>query len=73
MRYRDLYAGMKLICNQTNGEVKEMIVARKGIDGLGRQSVVFRFASGGQVYCKAEDVPRWYIQPLARKEIKLTD
>ena len=65
MVYEDLYVGMKLICNQSNGEKKELFVTRKGIDGFGKESVVFQSTtSHAQFYCRAEDVPYWYIEPI---------
>lgn len=65
MIYADLYVGMKLICNQSNGEKSELFVARKGIDGFGKESVVFQsVSSGAQFYCRAEHVPCWYIEPI---------
>lgn len=64
MIYEELKVGMKLICNQSNGGKKELFVARKGIDGFGKESVVFQSASSGaQFYCRAEEVPYWYIEP----------
>ena len=65
MIYEDLYVGMKLICNQSNGEKKELFVARKGIDGFGKESVVFQSTtSHAQFYCRAEDVPCWHIESI---------
>lgn len=65
MIYADLYVGMKLICNQSNGEKSELFVARKGIDGFGKESVVFQSTTSyAQFYCRAEDVPCWYIEPI---------
>lgn len=63
MTYDELEVGMKLICNQTNGNKKELIVVRKGIDGFGRESVVFESTTScAQFYCCAENVPLWYIE-----------
>lgn len=39
MTYDELEVGMKLVCNQTNGNKKELIVVKKGIDGFGREIV----------------------------------
>ena len=65
MTYEDLYEGMILICNQTNGKKKELIVVRKGIDGFGVKSVIFQsLSSFAQFYCRADDVALWYIEPL---------
>lgn len=69
MTYGDLKVGMNLICEQSDGIKKEMIVIRKGIDGFGEKSVVFQSKSSiAQFYCKAVDVPRWNIRPV--KHIK---
>lgn len=63
MTYDELEIGMKLICNQTNGNKKELIVVRKGIDGFGKESVVFgSTTSCAQFYCRAEHVPLWHIE-----------
>ena len=63
MTYDELEVGMKLICNQTDGNKKELIVARKGIDGFGRESLVFEsIISCAQFYCCAENVPLWHIE-----------
>lgn len=65
MTYGDLKVGMNLICEQSDGTKKEMIVVRKGIDGFGKKSVVFQSkSSSAQFYCKAADVPRWNIRPV---------
>lgn len=54
---------MKLICNQSDGNKKELIVVRKGIDGFGEKSVIFQSKSSvAQFYCKAEEVPNWKIE-----------
>lgn len=37
MTYDDLKVGMNLICEQSDGTKKEMIVVRKGIDGFGKK------------------------------------
>lgn len=64
MKYEELEVGMQLLCHQSNGETKEMFVKRKGIDGFGKESVVFQSATSfAQFYCRAEDVPYWYIEP----------
>lgn len=34
MTYDELEIGMRLICNQTDGNKKELIVVRKGIAGF---------------------------------------
>ena len=63
MVYDELEIGMRLICNQTDGSKKELIVVRKGIDGFGKESIVFgSTASCAQFYCYAEDVPLWNIE-----------
>ena len=65
MVYEDLQVGMKLICNQSDGNKKELFVARKGIDGFGKESVVFQSTTScAQFYCRAENVPYWYIEPI---------
>ena len=65
MTYDDLSVGMKLICNQSDGNKKELFVARKGIDGFHRKSVVFQSTTSfTQFYCRAEDVPYWRIEPI---------
>lgn len=65
MVYDDLQVGMKLMCNQSNGNKKELFVVRKGTDGFGVESVVFQsVSSGAQFYCRAEHVPCWYIEPI---------
>lgn len=65
MVYEDLNVGMRLMCNQSNGNKKELFVARKGIDGFGTESVVFQStSSSAQFYCRAEHVPYWYIEPI---------
>lgn len=65
MFYEDLNVGMKLICNQSDGNKKELFVARKGIDGFGKKSVVFQsISSSAQFYCRAEEVPYWRIEPI---------
>jgi len=62
MKYDDLYEGMDLICHQSNGTIRELFVARKGIDGFGTKSVVFQSkTSYAQFYCREEEVPLWYI------------
>lgn len=69
MTYDDLKVGMNLICDQSDGTKKEMIVVRKGVDGFGEKSVVFQSKSSiAQFYCRAADVPKWYIRPV--KHIK---
>lgn len=63
MTYDELEIGMRLICNQTDGNKKELIVVRKGIDGFGKESVVFgSTTSCAQFYCCAKDVPLWHIE-----------
>lgn len=63
MTYYELEVGMKLICNQTDGNKTEMIVVRKGVDGFGKESVVFgSTTSCAQFYCRAEEVPLWRIE-----------
>lgn len=63
MTYKELEVGMKLICNHTDGNKKEMIVVRKGIDRFGKESVVFgSTTSCAQFYCRAEHVPLWHIE-----------
>lgn len=62
MTYKDLYEGMELICNKTDGTKENLKVVRKGIDGFGIESVVFQFPAGGQAYCKKNDVILWHIQ-----------
>lgn len=63
MTYDQLEIGMRLIRNQTDGNKKELIVVRKGIDGFGKESVVFgSTTSGAQFYCSADNVPLWYIE-----------
>lgn len=63
MTYDELEVGMKLICNQTDGNKNELIVVRKGIDGFGRESVVFESTTScAQSYCCAENVPLWHIE-----------
>lgn len=65
MFYEDLNIGMKLICNQSDGNKKELVVVRKGIDGFGKKSVVFgSTTSFAQFYCRAEEVPFWRIEPI---------
>lgn len=65
MIYNDLYEGMKLICNQSNGNKKGLIVIRKGIDGFGIKSVIFQsMTSVAQFYCKENDIPYWNIEPF---------
>lgn len=65
MFYEDLNVGMKLICNQSDRNKKELFVARKGIDGFGKKSVVFQsISSSAQFYCRAEEVPYWRIEPI---------
>ena len=65
MFYEELSVGMRLICNQSDGNKKELFVARKGIDGFGKESVVFQSTTSfAQFYCRAEDVPYWYIEPI---------
>ena len=73
MTYEDLYEGMELICNKTDGSKRLLKVVRKGIDGFGCESVVFQFPSGGQAYCKKNDVPRWYIRPAETEILKLEE
>ena len=47
----------------TDGNKKELIVVRKGIDGFGKESVVFgSTTSCAQFYCCAKDVPLWHIE-----------
>lgn len=63
MTYDELEVGMKLICNQTDENKKELIVVRKGIDEFGRESVVFESTTScAQFYCCAENVPLWHIE-----------
>lgn len=65
MKYEELKEGMHLICNQSDGNKKELFVARKGIDGFGEESVVFQSTTSfAQFYCRATDVPRWHIKPI---------
>lgn len=66
MTYTELEVGMRLICNQANGNKKELIVVvRKGVDGFGKESVTFgSTTSSAQFYCSAENVPLWNIEPL---------
>lgn len=65
MFYEDLYVGMRLICNRSDGSKKELFVVRKGIDGFGKESVVLQSTtSSAQFYCRAEDIPYWYMEPL---------
>lgn len=63
MTYDQLEIGMILICNQTDGNKKGLIVVRKGIDGFGKESVVFgSTTSDAQFYCSADNVPLWHIE-----------
>lgn len=64
MIYEDLNVGMRLMCHQSDGNKKELFVVRKGIDGFGKESVVFQSVlSSAQFYCRAEEVPYWRIEP----------
>lgn len=63
MTYENLKVGMRLMCDQKDGTQKELIVARKGIDGFGKESVVFQSATSmAQFYCRAEHIPLWHIR-----------
>lgn len=63
MTYDELEVGMKLVCNQTDGNKKELIVVRKEIDEFGKESVVFESTTScAQFYCRAEHVPLWHIE-----------
>ncbi len=73
MTYEDLYEGMELICDKTDGTKQVLKVVRKGIDGFGCESVVFQFPSGGQAYCRKNDVPNWYIKPNETEISKLKE
>lgn len=65
MLYEDLILGMKLICNKSDGNKIKLFVARKGIDGFGKESVVFQsVSSSAQFYCRADEVPYWRIEPM---------
>lgn len=65
MTYDDLSVGMSLLCNNSDGTKREMIVVRKGIDDFGEESVVFQSKNSvAQFYCKAADVPRWNIRQI---------
>lgn len=71
MKYEDLQEGMKLLCNKTDGTKQILRVVRKGIDGLGLESAVFQFPSGGQVYCKKDEVPLWHIQDAKMIQVEI--
>ena len=44
-------------------EIKRIDCCRKGIDGFGKESVVFgSTTSCAQFYCCAKDVPLWHIE-----------
>lgn len=63
MTYDELEVGVKLVCNQTDGNKKELIVVRKEIDEFGKESVVFESTTScAQFYCRAEHVPLWHIE-----------
>lgn len=62
MTYDELEVGMDLILDGTDGDKKIVTVVRKGIDGFGQESVVFGINELAQCYCKAKDVPLWYIR-----------
>ena len=65
MTYTELEVGMRLICNQADGNKKELIVVRKGVDGFGKESVTFESTtSSAQFYCSAKNVPLWNIELL---------
>lgn len=64
MTYEDLKVGMNLICNHSDGNKTKLKVIRKGIDGFGEESVVFQSCTSvAQFYCRASDVPLWFIEP----------
>ena len=65
MAYTELEVGMRLICNQVDGNKKELTVVRKGVDGFGKESVTFESTTSyAQFYCSAENIPLWNIEPL---------
>ena len=65
MTYNELEVGMRLICNQADGNKKELIVVRKGVDGFGKESVTFESTTlSAQFYCSAENIPLWNIELL---------
>lgn len=65
MTYTELEVGIRLICNQADGNKKELIVVRKGVDGFGKESVAFESTiSSAQFYCSAENIPLWNIELL---------
>lgn len=65
MTYTELEVGVRLICNQADGNKKELIVVRKGIDDFGKESVTFESTtSSAQFYCSSENIPLWNIELL---------
>lgn len=62
MQYEDLRVGMNLLCRYADGRDRNYTVIRKGYDGFGTKSVVFKLPAGGQLYCSEDEIPRWNLR-----------
>lgn len=62
MKYSELEVGMKLVNHLANGEKRNMLVIRKGVDGFGEKSVVLQSTTSlAQFYIKEASIPLWYL------------